>query len=220
MKPEYLEIINQAELFTGYEPHELKLILGCLNARIKVYQKNQTVIGLGTVIDKIGIVITGTLQIQQTDLFGNNNILTSLEAKSIFGESYASSGLPLPIEVVASQESTVLFIDYEKIIHPCPKNCIDHSNLVTRMVKLLSIKNMFLTEKIAILSKRTTRDKLLHYLNGESTRHQAKTFTIPFNRQGLADYLVVDRSAMSAELSKLKNEGIIDYHKSTFRILS
>ncbi len=220
MNPEYLKIINQSELFIGYESHELMLILGCLNAQIKEYQKNQMVFSQGTVIDKIGIVITGTLQLQQTDLFGNNNILTSLGSRNIFGESYAGSGLPIPIEVVASQESTVLFIDYEKIIHPCTKNCIDHSNLVTMMVRLLSIKNMFLTEKIAILSKRTTREKLLHYLNGESKRHQAKTFTIPFNRQGLADYLVVDRSAMSAELSKLKKEGIIEYHKSTFRVLS
>lgn len=220
MKTEHLNIISQAELFSGYGPDELNLMLGCLNARIKEYPKNQTVFGQGTVIAEIGIVITGALQIQQTDLFGNNNILTSLEPKSIFGESYASSGLPLPIEVVASQDSTVVFVDYDKIIHPCAKNCVDHSQLVTRMVKLLAIKNMFLTEKIATISKRTTREKLLHYLNGESKRHQARTFTIPFNRQGLADYLVVDRSAMSAELSKLKKEGIIDYHKSTFRILS
>lgn len=216
---EYLKIISQVSLFQDFSIKELASLLKCLKIEIKDFQKGDIIFHQGDIINVLGIMIAGGINLQKCDCYGNNVILTSLNAKNIFGESYAGSQLPIPIEVVVNQPSQIAFVDYDKVIHPCSKVCYDHNLIVTRMVKLLATKNILLTDKIATLSKRTTKEKILDYLANESLRHNASEFTIPFNRQGLADYLVVDRSALSVELAKLKKAGIIDFQRNHFKIL-
>ena len=216
---EYLKIISQVSLFQDFSINEMAGLLKCLQVEVREFKKGATIFHQGDVINVLGIVISGGINLQKCDYYGNNVILTTLSAKNIFGESYAGSQMPIPIEVVANQDSQVAFVDYDKVIHPCSKMCYNHNLIVTRMIKLLATKNILLTAKIDTLSKRTTKEKILDYLANESLRQNATQFTIPFNRQGLADYLVVDRSALSAELSKLKQEGIIDFHRDHFKII-
>ncbi len=216
---DYLKIMSQVSLFQDFSINELSGLLGCLQVVIKEYKKGDVIFRQGDVINVLGIVISGGINLQKCDYYGNNVILATLSAKDIFGESYAGSQMPIPIEVVANSNSQVAFVDYDKVIHPCSKMCYNHNMIVTRMIKLLATKNILLTAKIDILSKRTTKDKILDYLTNESLRNNSNEFTIPFNRQAMADYLVVDRSALSAELSKLKLAGIIDYDRNFFKIL-
>lgn len=218
MDQSLLKKIAKVALFGDYDEKQLEILLGCLNLSIREFDKNAIVLPQGAVIDQIGIVITGSLQLHKTDYFGNNAILATLGELELFGESFAGSRLPIPIEVIATTKTVVAFVDYDKIINPCSQNCIDHRSLSTKLVRLLAIKNIALTEKIDIITKRSTRAKILAYLNNEAARQNSRTFTIPFNRQELADYLVVDRSALSLALSKLKKEGLIDYHKNAFKI--
>ncbi|MDD3027882.1 MAG: Crp/Fnr family transcriptional regulator [Erysipelotrichaceae bacterium] len=215
----YVKIISQVSLFQDFTVDELGGLLKCLSIEVKEYNKGDVIFRQGDIINVLGIVIEGGINLQKCDYYGNNVILTTLCAKDIFGESYAGSRMPIPIEVVANQKSKVAFVDYDKVIQPCSKMCYNHNHIVTRMIELLATKNILLTTKIDTLSKRTTREKILDFLANESVRHHSREFTIPFNRQGLADYLVVDRSALSAELSKLKQAGIIDFHRDCFKIL-
>lgn len=215
----YVKIISQVSLFQDFTVDELGGLLKCLSIEVKEYNKGDVIFRQGDIINVLGIVIEGGINLQKCDYYGNNVILTTLCAKDIFGESYAGSRMPIPIEVVANQKSKVAFVDYDKVIHPCSKMCYNHNLIVTRMIKLLATKNILLTAKIDTLSKRTTREKILDFLAHESLRQDSREFTIPFNRQGLADYLVVDRSALSAELSKLKQAGIIDFRRDFFKIL-
>lgn len=216
---DYLKIISQVSLFKDFSINELDGLLKCLQIEVKEYDKGDVIFRQGDIINVLGIVIEGGINLHKCDYYGNNVILTTLEEKDIFGESYAGSRIPIPIEVVAKHKSRIVFIDYDKIIHPCSRMCYNHNHIVTRMIELLATKNILLTTKIDVLSKRTTREKILDFLANESVRHHSLEFTIPFNRQGLADYLVVDRSALSAELSKLKQAGIIDFHRDFFKIL-
>lgn len=216
----YFDILKKVNLFSGVDEADFPHVLNCLSAKVSHYEKGRTVFFSGESIDRFGIVLTGQVQIVQDDYYGNRSILAEVEPGSLFGESFACAKIKsLPVNVISSAESDLLFIDCTKLTRPCTNTCDFHSRLIQNMLQIVSMKNILLTQKIEITSKRTTREKLLSYLSAQAKKAGSSRFTIPFNRQELADYLSVERSAMSAELSKLRKDGIINFHKNEFELL-
>jgi len=216
----YLEILKSVDLFSGIKEPDILPLLSCLSAKLSHFGKNELVFMCGDHTSSFGIVLSGQVQIYQEDYYGNKNILSSLGPGNLFGESFACAGVKmLPVSVLAVTESDLLFIDCFRLTAPCAKACDFHSRIIQNMLQIISMKNIALTKKIEFTSKRTTREKLLAYLAVEAKNAANTVFFIPFNRQELADYLSVDRSAMSAELGKLRDDGILKFNKNKFELL-
>ncbi len=216
----YLDVLKTVKLFKGIEETELLPLLSCLCAKSVHYEKGQAVFSSGETIERFGIVLSGQVQIVQDDYYGNRSILANIGTGNLFGESFACAEIKtLPVSVIATAESELLFIDCHRLAVPCAKACGFHGRLIQNMLNIVSMKNIALTQKIEFTSKRTTREKLLAYLSAEAKKAGNSHFCIPFNRQELADYLSVERSAMSSELSKLKGDGVLNFHKNQFELL-
>ncbi len=214
----YISNFEKCVLFKGIETSQLLPMLNCLEAKIKECKKGQAVFQNGNKINKCGIVLKGELQIVQYDYSGNRSILSIIEENQHFGISYSLCNLTLPICIETSKDSLILVINMHKIITPCKNLCKNHMVLINNLLTILATKNVKLNQKIECLSKRTTREKILNYLTRQSVQNNSKTFKIPYDRQGLADYLCVERSAMSVEISKLQKEGLIKANKNSFEI--
>ena len=216
----YLDVLKTVQLFRGIEEADLQPLLLCLAAKSVRFEKGQTVFSSGESIEKFGIVLSGQVQVVQDDYYGNRSILGKIDIGNLFGESFACAEIKmLPVRVITTTESELLFINCHRLAVPCAKACGFHSRLIQNMLSIVSMKNISLTQKIEFMSKRTTREKLLAYLSAEAKKAENTRFSIPFNRQELADYLSVERSAMSAELSKLRDDGVLRFHKNQFELL-
>ncbi|ABN51275.1 MAG TPA: Crp/Fnr family transcriptional regulator [Hungateiclostridium thermocellum] len=216
----YLDVLKKVNLFKGIDESDLLSLLACLSSKLEHYKKNEIVFMSGEAINSFGIVLSGEVQIVQEDYYGNRSILARIGVGNLFAESFACAQIEaLPVSVITTTESDLLFIDCRKLAKPCATACAFHSRLIQNMLHITAMKNISLTQKIEFISKRTTREKLLAYLSSEAQKAGSNRFSIPFNRQELADYLSVDRSAMSAELSKLRKEGILNYNKNHFELL-
>lgn len=204
-------------LFNGICENELDALLGCLGITQAAYKKDQFVIYPGDKPKGIGMVVTGKLHIVREDFLGNREILSDVTEGEIFAETYAIVSQEMKsIAVIATEDATVAYISIEKVLEVCPTACSFHSQIIKNMLKVLAAKNLMLTRKMAHLSKKTIREKLVSYLSEESSRAGSSQFTIPFNRQQLADYLCVERSALSRELSNMQKEGLISFKKNNF----
>jgi CRP-like cAMP-binding protein len=216
----YINILKSVDLFRGIDEADILSILPCLGAQVRFFKKGETVLHSGDSARRFGIVLSGQVQIVQEDYYGNRRIIAKIGAGGLFGESFAFAQVnALPVTVAASEDCEILFTDSAKLTSPCERTCSFHSGIIRNMLGIVSMKNISLTRKIEITSKRTTREKLLAYLSYEAKRSGKNTFMIPFNRQELADYLSVDRSAMSAELSRLRKDGVLNYRKNRFELM-
>ncbi len=217
---EILGILKNSPLFIGIEEENIEFLLQCLLATEKSYKKNQSIFMAGEKANTMGIVLTGKVHVVQEDFWGNRNILANIGEGELFGETFSCSQVKkIPVSVIAIENSKVLLVDYLKVITTCPTSCVFHTRLIQNMVEILAQKNVLLTRKMEILTKGTTREKLLAYLSLEAQKKGRGDFLIPFNRQELADYLSVDRSALSKELSKMQGEGILHYKKNFFELM-
>ena len=215
----YIEILKQTKLFAGIKDNELSAMLDCLQATIKTYKKGEYIFREGDYIDKITILVQGKLIIQKDDFWGNRSIVSAIRIGEMFGEAYATpdSGAILN-DVIAEECSTVISFNIYKLLTVCPSSCRFHSIVIQNLFFAISEKNRKLVQKIGYMSNRSTRAKLLSYLSDEAKKQRSNNFTIPFNRQQLADFLSVDRSAMSKELCKMRDEGLILFDKNRFRL--
>ncbi len=213
----YLEILKQTKLFAGVDGDEIESMLTCLGATLRVYGKGSYVVRAGERLSTISVLVKGCLHVQHDDYWGNCSIVSAIAVGEMFGEAYASpeSGALLN-DVVAREESEVLHFDVQRILTVCPSGCPFHARTVKNLVYALAEKNRTLVAKLGYLSCRTTREKLLAYLSDQAQKQGSAEFSIPFNRQQLADYLSVDRSAMSSELSKMRDAGILRFEKNRF----
>ena len=212
--------LRKCPLFDQIDDDNLDRILACLGAKLVSFDKKYTVFAEGSPARHIGIVISGSVQVTQVDYYGNRNILAVMGRSDIFAEAFACAGVDsLPVSVVANEPSEILLIDRDRILYTCSNNCDFHRQMIFNLMKDLALKTIMFHQRIDITSKRTTRDKLLSYLNFQSKKANSNSFTIPFDRQELADYLEVDRSGLSAEISKLRNEGILESNKNHFKLL-
>lgn len=215
----YAALLKRTKLFSGVWENDILSMLHCLNVQVREYNKGEYAFRQGEYIRSLMILAVGRLHIQKEDYWGNLNILNEIRPGEMFGEAYIipNSGT-LMNDVVAIEESVVLFFDIDRILTVCPSACPFHTQLIKNIFYTISDKNKSLVQKISYMSQRSTREKLLSYLSDEAERHNSNSFSIPFNRQQLADFLSVDRSAMSNELSKLRNEGMLDFHKNEFTL--
>ena len=216
----YLEILKKCPLFFGIEDEKLLTMLNCLGAKVVSFDKKYTVLAEGTPAKYIGVVLTGSVQILHIDYYGNRSILGNVGPSEVFNEAFACAETKaIPVTVVANEPSEIMLIDCSHILHTCQNNCGFHQQLIFNLMKDLAGKTIMFHQRIEITSKRTTREKLMAYLFLQAKKADSPEFTIPFDRQELADYLEVDRSGLSAEISKLKNEGIINCNRSRFELL-
>jgi len=216
----YMEILKQCPLFLGIDEEKLEKMLVCLGARVADFDKKYTVFAEGNPAKFIGIVLSGSVQIVQMDYYGNRSILGSASAGEAFAEAFACAQVEsVPVTVIANEPSKIMFVDCSHILYTCAKGCEFHKKLIFNLMRNLALKNIGYHRKIEITSKRTTRDKLMTYLMYCAKDAENNAFTIPYDRQELADYLEVDRSGLSVEIGKLKKEGIIDNTKNYFVLL-
>ena len=216
----YLEILKKCPLFEGIEDEDLLRMLNCLGAKVDFFDKKYTVFAEGSSVKYIGIVLSGAVQAVQVDYYGNRSILSVIGAGELFAEAFACAEVrSIPVSIIADEPSDIMFIDSTHILHTCHNNCGFHQRLIFNLMKDLAIKTIAFHQRIEVTSKRTTRDKLLAYLTLESKKAGSDSFDIPLDRQELADYLEVDRSGLSAQISKMRKEGIIENHKNHFELL-
>ena len=214
-----LKTLMRTSLFQGVEEIDLEAMLSCLGATERKYRKNDVILLAGTKVTSVGILIEGNAQITRDDAEGNRAILSELEKADLFAEAYVAAGAAeIPVTVIATDHCRIVWIPFSKIIGTCSTACSFHRTLVQNMMRVIATKNILMNEKMRILSCKTTKEKLMTYLADYSERIGKNKFKIPFSRNELADFLSVDRSAMSRELSKLKAEGHLDYHKNEFEL--
>lgn len=212
--------LKRSKLFSGIDEKELGAMISCLSAEKRKYKRGEYILRYGDPVGVIGLVTTGSVDVIKEDYWGNRNIVAVILPGQTFAESYACAGdVPLGVSVQAAQDSEMLFMNIQRILTTCSSACAFHARLIRNLVSLLAQKNLMMNEKLTYLAQRNTREKLLSYLSAESMRQHSSGFSIPFDRQQLADYLSVDRSAMSNELSKMRKEGILQYEKNHFLLL-
>lgn len=217
---EYISILKRTQLFAGVVEEEISAMLSCLGARLETYKKGEYVLRQGEHLSDIVVLVVGNLHIKNDDYWGNRSILGQIAVGEMFGEAYVApeSGALLN-DVVAIEDSSVILFDVKRILTTCSSACRFHAMVVQNLFFAISEKNRKLVQKLGHMSKRSTREKLISYLSEEAKKQTSSTFTIPFNRQQLADFLSVDRSAMSNELCKMRDEGLIEFEKNNFKLL-
>ena len=218
MKKEH-RILGRCPLFAGIAEAEIEKILDCLGARTRKYEKNAFIFMEDDKLSSMGIVLSGGIHIVREDYWGGRVIVEHFMPGDLFAEAFSLAEARLPVSVMASEESEILLLEGKKIISTCASACVFHIRLVQNIIHSLAGKNMLLVKKMDILSRKTTREKLLAYLSAQAMQTKTSAFEIPFKRQELADYLSVDRSAMSAELCRMRDEGILKFHKCHFELL-
>ncbi len=216
----YINVLKRTQMFAGVGDDEIVAMLSCLGARLNTYKKGEYVLRQGEHLSDITVLVAGNLYIQNDDYWGNRSILGQVAVGETFGEAYvAPDSGPLLNDVVAIEDSAVIFFDVNRILTTCCSACRFHTMVVQNMFFTISEKNRKLVQKLGHMSKRSTREKLISYLSEQTKKHNSAKFTIPFNRQQLADFLSVDRSAMSNELCKMRDEGLLEFEKNQFRLL-
>ena len=213
----YLQLLKHSKLFQGISETEIETMLSCLSAVTCSYEKGEFVFRQGEQITGIAVLLSGCVHIQKEDYWGNLSILNVITEGEVFGEVYACLGNEeLLNHAVAVKPSVVLFMDVNRVLTVCPSACRFHGLLIRNLLNVMASENKMLTQKLQHMSQRTTREKLLSYLSEQSLKAGSPSFTIPFNRQQLADFLAVDRSAMSNELGKMRDEGLLQFDRSHF----
>lgn len=214
----YLDTLQNSPLFRGLTADDISAALHSINARAISKAAGEYVLYAGDTTDSMGIVLSGSVQVVQDDAWGHRNIMTQVNAGDIFAEIFASvPGAVLNVSVLANENSEILLLNTSRLLNAAAANSA-YGKIARNLVSVLARKTMALNDKVTHLSRRTTREKLLSFLSAEALRQGSRSFDIAYNRQQLADYLCVERAAMSAELSKLQKEGLLSYHKSHFEL--
>jgi CRP-like cAMP-binding protein len=213
-------VLQNCPLFTNINETDLPALLNCLSAEQKPFRKGAFVFTEEDSPNRVGIVLSGAVHIQREDYYGNRTILSHIGAGGLFGESFSCAKVArLPISVMATESSEILFLDCNRILSTCSSACLFHSGLIKNLTRILADKNVSLTQKLEHITRRTTREKVLSYLSEQAHLANNNIFDIPFNRQEMADYLSVERSGLSIELSKMQAENLLRYRRNHFELL-
>ena len=207
-------------LFDGVDPQDRKTMLGCIGYHIGTFQKGEIVAFAEENMKHIGIVLSGAVDMIKEDLWGNKTMLVRIRKNEIFGETFACGSDNLSVVTfLISEDAKILFLPFNRVMHSCTMACQFHHRLIENMVRIIADKNRELMRKVEVVSKRTIREKLLAYLSIQAQVQGSRYFEIPLGRVELAEYLCVDRSALTRELVKMKEDGLIDYDRNCFRML-
>lgn len=216
----YFDVLRKCPLFVGVADEHIGKMLHCLGAVKESFDKKYTIIAEGNPAKFIGILLSGSARVEQVDYYGNRTIVGRVEPSQLFCEEFAcAEAEAIPVSVIANEPCEVLLVDCCHILHTCHNNCAFHQQMIFNLMKNLAVKNIGYHQKIEITSKRTTREKLMAYLMFCAKESASNSFTIPYDRQELADFLEVERSGLSAEISKLRKEGVLESTKNYFELL-
>lgn len=210
----------RSPLFDGIQSSDMKPMLHCIGYRLSHFSKGEIIAFEGENLKHIGIVLSGSVDMVKEDLWGNKTMLVRMRQNEMFGETFACGEDNLSVVTfMVSEDAKILFLPFSRVMHSCTMACAFHHRLIENMVRLIANKNRELMRKVEVVSKRTIREKLLTYLSIQAQIQDSRYIEIPLGRVELAEYLCVDRSALTRELAKMKEEGLIDYDKNSFRIL-
>lgn len=217
---QYFALLSANPLFAGIAPQELTNMLHCMSAKITEISKGNPVFLEGDKAGFIGLVLEGSVQIVRDDYYGNRSVMAHAQPGEIFAEAFSCAGIEtMPVSGYALKNSKVMLLDCRKMLTVCTNACNFHNQLVKNLLQVVARRNLNLSQKIQYMSQKTTKEKLMAYLLDQAKRNGSEEFTIPFDRQTLADYLGVERSAMSAELGKLRKNGVLEVKGSHFQLL-
>ena len=216
----YFPSLQKCPLFHSIPQEDMMVLFQCLGAKVRFYKKCETVLRMGEPAREIGVVLEGEIHIEQMDYQGKRSMVGHVGVNGIFGEAFSCAGIEeLPVDVVAAKATEILWLDCRRITATCGNACVFHNQVLFNLLQIMARKNLFFHQKIQIMSRRTTREKLLAYLNWQAGEHGSNSFTIPYNRQELADFLEVDRSGLSTEIGKLCRENVLECKRNFFHIL-
>ena len=216
------DLINKlnSPLFDGIKATDMKPMLHCIGYHVGKYSKGEIIAFEGDNLKHIGIVLSGSVDMVKEDLWGNKTMLIRMRKNELFGETFACGNDNLSVVTfVVSEDATMMFMPFSRVMHSCTMTCEFHHRLIENMVKIIANKNRDLMQKVDVVSKRTIREKILAYLSIQAQLQNSRYFVSPLGRVELAEYLCVDRSALTRELAKMKDDGLIDYDKNCFKIL-
>ncbi len=217
---EHYEELKNTKIFASASEFECQAMMFCFKTRFKVFNKHQSIVEQGMDMDEVVMIVKGGAIVQSVDSLGDITILMRLKKGEVYGLESALSGESVYKDtLIATEKTLVLFMNKHRLINPCENKCRRHDIVVKHIMKVVAEKNVELLDKLTHLSKKTIRDKLLSYFNSLAKKEKSSYFEIPFNKTELANYLSVDRSAMSTELSKMKEDGLIDYEKRQFLLI-
>ena len=206
------------DLFENIENEKILELLKCTGIKTKTYKKGAYILKTGSKIDFLGVILDGNAQITKNDFPDKENIIESLKVNDIFGHNIVCLGInKSPVNIIAKTNCEILFLPFEKVITPCGRLCNYHLQLIKNIMKMISKRNSLLNTKLDIIGQKTTREKILALL--QEYKSENEIFEIPYSREEMAKFLCVDRSAMSRELCKMRDEGILIFHKNRFKLL-
>lgn len=215
-----IEELTAFPLFAGIETEHLPAMLQCLGYRVERYQKGTFLALEGQAIQQVGVILKGRVDMVKEDYWGNKTILMRMQRPDVFGETFScGSNMTATVSFYASEDTTALRLPFQRVLRTCSKACAFHQQLIENMVQLMADKNQALMKKVEVVTKKTLREKILAYLSQQAQLQGGAYFEIPLGRIELADYLCADRSALTRELTAMKNEGILDYDRNVFRLL-
>jgi len=210
----------QSALFEGISMQDRRALLGCMGYRVRTFPKGSFVAMEDEKINQIGIILSGTVDMVKEDLWGNRTMLLRMKKNDVFGETFACGDHGnSTVSFVASQPAEILFLPFCRVTRSCTNSCEFHHRLSDNLVGIMANKNRELMRKVEVVTKRTTREKLLAYLSIQGQLQGSSTIDLPLSRVELAEYLCVDRSAMTRELMKMQQDGLIAYEKNRFKLL-
>lgn len=211
---------SESALFAGIRKEDMAGMLDCIGYHIRSYEKGAIIAFEEETINHVGVVLEGKVDMVKEDLWGNRTMLVRMGKDEVFGETFACGEDAMSMVTFAAAERTqVLFLSFSRVMHTCSHACAFHQTLIENMVRIIARKNRELMRKVEVVSKRSLREKILAYLSIQVQQQGKKTFEIPLGRLEWAQYLCVDRSALTRELAKMQEEGILDYHRNTFKLL-
>ena len=213
--------LARTSLFLGASEDEVRAMLRCLDARVRMYAKGECVYQMGDLVKSMGLVLEGSVRIENVDAWGNVSVLGRAAQGQVFAEAYAClPGEPLLVDVVAAEACRVLMLDVSRIVGVCSSACVHHTRLLLNLLSILSRKNLESSRRGFHTAPKTIRGKVLAYLSYLAAQQGSRCVEVPFNRQQLADYLGVDRSALSTELTRMQNDGLVEVRRNSFALLA
>lgn len=216
---EYLEVLRRSPLFRGMGTEELSALLDCMGGRPRRMKKGDIILSAGEPATHLGIVLAGRVQVSRLKADGQRIVMGEIRPGHLFAESFACARAEaLPVTVTAGADGAVLLLDSGRLSSPCSAACSFHSRLISNLLSVLAHKNLSLADKVEYLSGRNIRERLLSYLEDLCLKAGKNTVTVPFDRQALADYLCVDRSALSRAIGQLRQEGVLEADRGKFML--
>jgi CRP-like cAMP-binding protein len=213
------DILAGSALFAGIPADTLAVMLDCLQPKMLTYAKGSFIAVAGEPFTGLGILLTGEAAVVKENVAGIRSVLTTLQTGDMFGEMIAfSSRKSWPASVFAQSECSVVFLPPQKITGTCPHACDGHQRLIRNMLLIVSEKALTLNRKVEYLTIKSMRTKIATYLIEQHKHNDKKTFLLPLKRNDLADFLNVSRTALSREMGRMRDEGLIDFYRSSVKL--